>query len=138
MSCACFWTKEFPLLYLLCLAPNKVAVWTIFNVFSFDAILSLGSNLSPSRQWADALATCFGILLVRRGNYPTGKIWVYSNSCFVTLTLEDDNSGQFYWRHSQGKEQILEYVFFENFSKVHYLFFNSYFSYRIINGFPRI
>ena len=35
----------------------------------------------------------------------------------MTLTLEDDNSGQFYWRHSQGKEQILEYVFLKILAK---------------------
>ena len=40
-----FWAKE----------PDKVAVGTIFNVFSYDALLSRDSNLSLPRRRADAL-----------------------------------------------------------------------------------
>ena len=37
------------------LSPDIAAVGTIFNVFSYDAVLGRDSNLSPTRQQADAL-----------------------------------------------------------------------------------
>ena len=36
-------------------APDVAAVGTIFNIFSYDALSDRDSNLSPSRQRADAL-----------------------------------------------------------------------------------
>ena len=104
MRCACFWAHPF----LFTSRNGHSNNSTIFNVFSFDAVLGRDSNLSPSRLRADALHFMLQPWVKRGDNYPTGIIWVNTNSCFVTLTLEDDNSGQFYWRHSLEKEQILD------------------------------
>ncbi len=41
--------------YLLCRATDIAAVWTIFNVLSYDALSGRNSNLAPSQQRVDAL-----------------------------------------------------------------------------------
>ena len=47
--------RHFNYSYYLCRAPDIVEVGTIFNVFSYDAVLSRDSNPLPSRGRANAL-----------------------------------------------------------------------------------
>ena len=50
-----FWAKAFLYSNYLCCAPEIAAVGTIFNIFTYDTVSGRDSNLSPSRQRADAL-----------------------------------------------------------------------------------
>ena len=52
VSCACFGPRHVPYSNYLCHAPDKAAVGTIVNVFSYDAVSDQDSNLSPSWQRA--------------------------------------------------------------------------------------
>ena len=54
-SCACFGPRHSPNYNYLRRASDIVAVRTIFNVFSYDAVTDRDSNLSSTRRRADAL-----------------------------------------------------------------------------------
>ena len=55
ISCACFGLRHSPYSNFLCRTLDIAAVGNIFNVFSYDTMSSRDSNLTLSRQRADAL-----------------------------------------------------------------------------------
>ena len=55
ISCECFGPRHSPYSNYRCHPSDIVAVGTIFNVYSYDAVLSRNLNLSPPRRRADAL-----------------------------------------------------------------------------------
>ena len=71
---ACFGTRHSP---YLCRVPDIVPVETIFYVFGCDAVSGRFSNLSPSRQRADAL--CVTLLSRTKKHFP---VLVYNSNIF--------------------------------------------------------
>ena len=57
-----------PLLLTLYRAPNIATVGTIFHAFSYDALLSLESSLSPPQRLTDALRVEFPNIHMCKGS----------------------------------------------------------------------
>ena len=74
MSWACFGPRHSNDYNCQCRASDILAIVTIFNVFSYDKVLSRDSNLSPPRRRVDALCV-----------EPRSRVCIYLSGCLSLI-----------------------------------------------------
>ena len=94
MSCACFGQRHFTYSNYYCRASDIAAVGTIFNVFSYDAVLNRDSNQSPPRRRPVALRveprSVFYLLIniiKKRISFRVNYLFIYSSEDLMTTEL---------------------------------------------------